>query len=207
MKSNATPRKSLNGLLKDERGEMGISTMIVFIAAVLVAAIAAAVLIDTGSRLQERSSRTGNEVTNQVSSNLLLIGAQGERTLPTGDVEILHFMVSLAPGSSDVDLSQLMVQIKGQDASLNFAYVDGPANATHFNTTKVRDEDASHTGVTPVMNAGDLVLINIDINQAGMPMKAREHMQVTLLPEVGVVYHADLSAPSSFGNDLIVQLR
>ena len=207
MKANATIRKRLSRLRNDERGEMGISTMIVFIAAVLVAAIAAAVLIDTGSRLQERSQRTGNEVTNQVSSNLLLVGAQGERATAADPIQILHFMLSLAPGSSDVDLSQLLIQIKGTDLSINFAYEDNPASATTFNSTAVRDEDGSHTGATPVLNAGDLAVINVDIDAALIPMQPRDHFQVTLLPEVGVVYHADLSAPSSFGDELIVQLR
>lgn len=194
-------------LRSDDRAEMGISTMIVFIAAVLVAAIAAAVLIDTGSRLQERSQRTGNEVTNQVSSNLLLVGAQGDRPSVTGNVLTVHLLVSLAPGSSDVDLSQLLVQVKTENLSVPFSYMDAPTDATHFNTTGIRDEDHSHTGATPVMNAGDLVQINLDLNAAGIPLEPRRHMQVTLLPEVGVVYHADLSAPASFGNDLVIQLR
>src|SRR5438094_5758887 len=88
-----------------DRAEVGVGTLIVFIAMVLVAAVAAAVLINTTGTLQQRAQATGKEATQDVASNIKVLNVYGDVT--GGKVDTLRFNVGLASGAVPVDLEQL----------------------------------------------------------------------------------------------------
>ncbi|ELY70784.1 archaellin/type IV pilin N-terminal domain-containing protein [Natronobacterium gregoryi] len=69
---------------EEERGQVGIGTLIVFIAMVLVAAIAAGVLINTAGLLQSQAVATGEESTAQVSNVVQVNTATGQVTEDPG---------------------------------------------------------------------------------------------------------------------------
>ncbi len=201
MKAN---RKHL--MANDTRAQVGIGTMIVFIATILVAATAAAVLIDTSGKLQERSSSTGNEATSQVASNLVLLQATGQRDSVDDDsLTSLNFTISLAPGASDVDLQELKIRVSNSTKMETFSWHDEPAGDTNFNVSFERDHDTT----SPVMTRGDLVNVKLEIgaDDGNMPIDERARVTTTFMPEVGSQLDASFTAPNSFGSSTLIVLR
>jgi archaeal flagellin N-terminal-like domain len=62
----------------DDRGQVGIGTLIIFIAMVLVAAVAAGVLINTAGLLESTASDTSADSQAQVSNQLAVVSAVGD---------------------------------------------------------------------------------------------------------------------------------
>lgn len=205
MKANREARR----LLEEKRAQVGIGTMIVFIASVLVAAIAAAVLLDVSGSLQERSSRTGMEATQQVSSNLVVKSISGERTATTSTdpLETLLIRVQLAPGANQLDLKQLIIEISDGNTHDHLNYTDAAPGAGQFTASAIRDVDGSFSPTAPVMSSGSLTELEIDMIANSMPIEIRESFELSLIPEVGVHVNADFRSPASFSDHKVVKLR
>jgi len=73
--------KTNNQLTRDQAGDSGIGVLIVFIAMVLVAAVAATVLITIAYDMQESAQTAGGEAVQQVSTGLNVISVKGDRSV------------------------------------------------------------------------------------------------------------------------------
>ncbi|WP_445476062.1 archaellin/type IV pilin N-terminal domain-containing protein [Methanococcoides methylutens] len=111
---------------KDERAQVGIGTLIIFIAMVLVAAVAAAVLIQTSGVLQQRAQATGQQATQEVSSNLMLKSIEGVRSSDGTNLsetsDLLKLKVALNIGSSDIDLNQVVITVSDGTTTNDLVY-------------------------------------------------------------------------------------
>jgi flagellin-like protein len=119
-----------------ERGQVGIGTLIVFIAMVLVAAIAAGVLVDTAGFLQSKSQQTGEDSTDSVTNRLEVVDtygvvekvsqdtdgtSKGTTYYATGSgttgIYKLNFVVMRSAGSGDINLDQVVLMAQGPNGA------------------------------------------------------------------------------------------
>jgi flagellin FlaB len=84
---------------QDELAAIGIGAMIVFIALILVAAVAAAVIIQTAEKLQQNAQASGDDTQEQMSTKVTLINIIIEATTAAPANHDLFVTFELAPGS------------------------------------------------------------------------------------------------------------
>lgn len=160
-------------LTDNERGDIGVGTLIIFIAMVLVAAVAATVLIYTTGALQQKATKTSKEATQQISSNIVVEQVLGDRG-ETSNQSINDLLIRLKPdvGTTSIDLRQVIVTIMDSTKRYDLNYSSEGYNSSNTtNTTNttytaiaVRDEDMSFSNTTPVLNSGDLIEIQVSAN-------------------------------------------
>ena len=147
----------------NDRGQVGIGTLIVFIAMVLVAAIAAGVLINTAGFLQTKSEQTGEESSAQVSNRVQVVSGFG--SVANEEVDYINLTVMRGSGSDDINLSSATIEWIGPNDAKTLTSGDksdaiaekggtgtpgGPAHAL-FTVDKIKDPDGS----APVLNTQD----------------------------------------------------
>ena len=121
-----------------DRGQVGIGTLIVFIAMVLVAAIAAGVLINTAGLLQSQAEATGEESAEQVSDRVVVSTVIGdaedidEQDLESIDegtearIDGIALTVARSPGAGDINLENAIIEVFANGFSSTLVSEDDP---------------------------------------------------------------------------------
>ncbi|QCC48189.1 archaellin/type IV pilin N-terminal domain-containing protein [Halobellus limi] len=163
-----------------DRGQVGIGTLIVFIAMVLVAAIAAGVLVNTAGFLQATAEDAGQESVDKVTNRLDVVSTHGiVNTSSDGSntIDTLNLTVRMAAGSGSVDINSTTIKylsgstartltnnhtVSGQDGLTDFENLSND----EFAVTSLDDDDSSF----PVLNEqSDRYEIRIDTSTVEGP--------------------------------------
>ncbi|OTF05350.1 archaellin/type IV pilin N-terminal domain-containing protein [Halorubrum sp. SD612] len=181
---------------EEERGQVGIGTLIVFIAMVLVAAIAAGVLINTAGFLQTQAEATGEESTAQVSERVQVVSQSGvisNDAAGSGEKGIgsLEFVVASAPGAGNVDLDEVTAELIGADGQETFQLQDNPP---------VTDVNIFTNGNDNVLtDNSDRAEVSIDLEALNDPYELTEgdSLTVTFTTAAGASTTTEIRVPTT----------
>ncbi len=220
-------RRNINN---DNEAMVGIGTLIVFIAMILVAAVAASVLINTGETLQSRAKSVGLSTIQEVSGGIAIEQVTGYTDANRSIIQYLAFTVRPRAGSKYIDLSLCTLTVLHENLTIlklneslvqtvnldnksvfytpvesgsSYTILDNTSNI-YFGVIAIHDPDGSITR-TYGMNSGDraILLVNLTaiIDTGGL--LPRETVLGSLSPEIGIKSEYDISVPSVFSMRII----
>ncbi|HLH86040.1 MAG TPA: flagellin [Thermoplasmataceae archaeon] len=219
--------------LKANKGETGIGTLIIFIAMVLVAAVAATVLIHTAGSLQQRAQSTGSQTTQQVSSGIIVQSVWGlDSNASDPEAGYIHWIaiyVTLGTGSSPLNLGNATLSLTYQGVSASLTYLKNAynsatsgtknvfnssyfadlkgANATsHFAILTISDPAKSMTGAYPVISAGDEVALLVNVTAVFGGLTQGQSVSGSVVPVVGSAGVIQFTTPVAF-TTTVIQLQ
>ncbi|NOR47454.1 MAG: flagellin [Methanosarcinaceae archaeon] len=190
---------------KDTRAQVGIGTLIIFIAMVLVAAVAAAVLIQTSGVLQQKAQTTGAETVQEVVSNLEITQIVGAVNAGKDNFTTINITMKVMAGAEAIDISQFVLALQDKTTrtdGITYNISTSTAVATEFRVFELRDDDESLNASTTsdtVINSGDLVYISIIPGTLTLP--TREPVRIEIKPEFGSSVIMEFTTPSSYGTN------
>ncbi|MFB6281151.1 MAG: archaellin/type IV pilin N-terminal domain-containing protein [Haloferacaceae archaeon] len=191
----------------DERGQVGIGTLIVFIAMVLVAAIAAGVLINTAGFLQTQSEQTGQQSSQQVTDRLEPVTKTGNVNA-SDQIDSVTLVIQKAPGAGDIDTDNLTVEYIGPDGTTRIVSPNSsnPSSTATFSISALKDTDNSE----PVLNDPDdrfELTLTLDGNSPNpVGLSASESATLRITTESGATSIVRLQVPESLSGENAVSL-
>ena len=187
---------------RDDLGSIGIGAMIVFIALILVAAVASAVIIQTGEKLQQNAQQTGSDTQEEIGGKISIItvwvGEQSDCDGAVAGDACITLVYELAAGSEPMDENDVIWTITCLDnAQTAMDSVWGTFDGDVVGTSGAADDNRNGDGVvdTVAMNLdtvhvdGTLKCVDNDAT-AGCAQAGDFHDDDTLQP--GQVYMIDL---------------
>ena len=190
-----------------ERGQVGIGTLIVFIAMVLVAAIAAGVLINTAGVLQSQASDTGSETQEAVANQIEVVHASG--TVTNDYVDKVNMTIMKSAGSEAIDLSSMTVQYTSDKDDVTLTYNDTATPADLSSDTEFATANITGSGDdTELLNTDDRVKLAIDVAtiNGGNGLAGGDSATVSLVDQSGAQFTYGISVPSTFGDKDVVEV-
>ena len=130
-----------------EEGSIGIGAMIVFIALILVAAVASTIIIKTAEELQQNAENTSSDTRQQISGKVSV-----------SDVYVKTTADPLTGGAGDTDIETMEVIARISSGSLNVQQGD----ITYYISCQVTLVDQANDPTFAVVDSGDATAVDLD---------------------------------------------
>lgn len=210
--------KLTQGGKKNDTAAIGIGSLIIFIAMILVAGVAASVLIQTMNIFEQQALKTGRESIRDISSGLKVAQVSGYYNGST--ITQLAIFIEAIAGSDDIDLDNTFISISDSSNKILLNYSnsvfsstvsgglfgtlnDSMLTQTTFGIMVVRDIDGSCSSTNPIIDNEDLVILLVNTSQCFNGLDTRIKVSGNIVPEYGISGIISFTTPTVFINTII----
>ncbi|MEZ3117677.1 hypothetical protein RYH80_17300 [Halobaculum sp. MBLA0147] len=188
---------------RSDRSQIGLGTLLVFLALIVVGSVAAGLLLQSAGVLGTRGEEAGRAAQQRVNGGVLVHGKLGEvDTDGGGGVTTVQLQLGPAPGASDLNLTRATVVYDGSRTAA-LGYTEGSADAVSFSTVALRGDD------TVLTEQSDRIVLTIDVAaiETGDGGLARgERAEVRITTPYGATTTVELFVPDPLGSRAVVEL-
>jgi flagellin-like protein len=179
----------------NKKADTGIGTLIIFIAMILVAAIAAGVLIQTATSLQNKALLSGERTKGQVSTSASVLLVYGEDGSDDNAIEDLFFKMKLIAGSDPIKLNDSLIEFDLSNQSCDLTYymagnctrTGSEASSGYFTANAEGNFSVEYLVKSPdwhdgYIQRGDVIKLCM---QTPRDISADEDINIRFIPKVG----------------------
>ena len=205
-------------LVNNDEASIGIGSLIIFIAMLLVAGITASVLIQTMNTLQQQALTTGEETIRDVSGGLKVTHVSGYKsgstiaqlaieitpTVASDDIDLAHAYISISDSSKKIILDYTSTCFSSSVSSGLFSTINASnLSSTTYGIMVIRDVDSSCSVNSPIINGRDLVVLLVNTTKCFSGIGTRTEVFGTIIPEYGIGGVISFTTPSAFVDTII----
>ena len=207
--------------IANNKAAIGIGSLIVFIAMILVAGIAASVIIQTMNSLQQQALLSGEETMRDISSGLKVTHVSGYNNGST--ISQLAIYLTTTAGSDAMDLTYAYISLSdtNKEVILNYSTnsfsssvsngLFGTLNASNLTVSTygimvIRDIDNSCSSDAPILNGDDLIVLLVNTTKCFSGISTRTEVFGNVIPENGISGVISFTTPSAY-IDTIIELQ
>ena len=176
----------------NKKAAQGVGTLIIFIALILVAAVAAAVLISTASNLQSSAFDVGSQTNERILTSVEVVQIVASNTsngFVNATSDTYRIRMRLGAGSLPIKLDDLTVSVDTSSNSQVLVFNDSAASSSSFNVTYRTGAPAREGYLEPGQLVDVLLLAEADVGE-------RERVTFTILSTNGAPLPVSLLTPS-----------
>ena len=186
----------------NKKGNMGMGTLIIFIAMIIVAAIAASVLISTTTSLQNKALETGTATKDEVGTSLTVLQVFAEDGT-TGELQNVTVTTKLKAGSEPIRFGDLLISLGLDNASEDYNYNESLSN---FSQALSNDADGFFVEYSiegsnfqdGFLSTGDVAKIKFAAPRA---VGESESFNLDIIPKVGLKSSVETQTPTLILNE------
>jgi flagellin-like protein len=197
----------LKSKLTIDRGQVGIGTLIIFIAMVLVAAVAAGVLINTSGMLEAQASTTADDTQDQVTNNVEFVSATGEVDSDGDFINAVSFTVMKGAGADSISIDDATLEFASNDDVETYNLEDAAGDGDTFdpknqsvNMSMLKGSDTS-----VLQNQDERLEITVRFDADANPvakMDQGDRATVTFVDQSGAESLYGVNVPDTLTDDL-----